>query len=205
MKKLWWHWFIIVPMFVLSWVYTMTLWLAFTICGNIYWLARMVVTLKLMKAIKTKKEIKSRIISLKELIKEYTTFNYRLDGIVDKSKTIFDKYPTWGALPLVSIFRGKEGNCEDSMIYFLFLKRCLIKNSPEYCGTIKARISIYMNYFLWERISPHWFIEAKMNGTPLYNDGDTVCFSSGYVTKEDKNTLAKRYLSDDEKYFWILW
>jgi hypothetical protein len=202
LEKKKWHVFIGGPVFILSWLYTLTFWLIFTFFGNLYWLLKMAVGLDVLNTLIKRKEIKKKMTSLKNLIIEYSSFKYMYDGIAENN-SIFKMWPTWGALPIVSIYRDKSGNCEDSSFYFMFLKRALIKNVPEYKNKIKSKLVIYVNYFWNEGMHPHWFIETKMNGVDEYLNGDTVCFSSGRVAREKKDDVAIRILKGNKKYIWI--
>jgi hypothetical protein len=202
-KKKRWHIFVSGPVFILSWIYTLTFWALFTIFGNLYWLFKMLIKFELINTLVKRKEIKNKIINIKSLILEYASFKYMYDGIIKDETSIFSKWPTWGALSLVSIYREKRGNCEDSSFYFKFLKKALVKNSPEYKNKIKDKLVIYVNYFWNEGMMPHWFIKTIMTDVEGYNNGDVVCFSSGVVVKESPDDVALRILKGNEKYIWL--
>lgn len=99
--------------FTIGWLYLLTIQTILNICGNLYWL--IIIPFKYSK--EYRKSRKSEYKRIKKMTtEEYLEFLprtgiYMYDGLSDKG--IFRMWPTWTALPYITVMRGLKGNCQD--------------------------------------------------------------------------------------------
>ncbi len=95
---------------ILAWIYRCTAMPFFNVTANGYWLARLALTGKLVKAWKAARS------GMKASRQKPVPMTYRFDGLYD-GPGVLGKWPCWTALPTVFAGMGMRGNCLDAAFY----------------------------------------------------------------------------------------
>lgn len=191
--------------FIIAWVFMVLVTFFNTILGNLWHLGRMLVTWKLIAAIKLKRKISKSVTTFDKLKKEVAPFKYEFDGPLKKG--IFSMFPTWVPLIIVFLDRNKTDNCDGAAHYTMWLWRQLKKNKPTITKVLSLKHNIYVPYIIWrKKDGKRELMFWKVHYVVIVTNHETCklsMLSNGQYTDETPDTLASRYLRDEYRYIWM--
>lgn len=197
-KRRWYHIPLMPIVFIISWLYIITLLSFFNIMANSFWLIKMFILGTFSEKRKELKNIAAGIKTIADVEREYKLYKYVYDGITKDG--VFGKWPTWIPLPIVFLAKNRQDNCDGSYAWLRWLMKQFKKNNKN-AARFKYERKIYVPIMPWKLDKVHYIgVVTDLNSTI---ENAYKCYSSGKITSELYDQLALRLLQGDQRYIWI--
>ncbi len=197
-KKKWYHFLLVPIVFIIGWLYILTLLQVFNIIANAYWLIKLIISGKYKAQLEGLRHIKHGIKSIADVEREYKLYNFIFDGITKGG--LFKKWPTWIPLPIVFLAKERKDNCDGSQSWLSWLMKQLHKNDKS-SDRYKYKQKIFVPLLPWKLDRVHYIGIIYDMESPLTDP--YKCYSNGKITSETYDDLALRFLCGDQRYTWI--
>lgn len=179
--------------FVFGWLYLLTFKALFNIFGNIYWL--IIIPFKYSKEYRRERKQEYKKIKMMEKTEylKYLRMNgkFRYDGILQCSG-VLSKWPTWTALPYITVMRGLEGNCQD----FALLNKTVLGKGAKikiYVPLSIKKLSGFIHYVVEYKLDDENYSEHAQDSIIVSNIYTWVLTIDQFKVLEDWNNNCKSF------------